>query len=400
MLIPRPLVMKMIALAVAVALPLSLGAAAQSTPLPSTPGPSATPGPSTTTAAPASVGEVEALYRAARYDRAIARCDELRAAAGGGSNLADVESEYWAAKASQSLGANDDARARLRTLARVHADSPRAADALIDAPMIGIDVQRGHTSSTKEREAAAAAAGELEALAPTLSSNPGSVARAWFVAGNAWRVAENDAKARKDYETSQGLKIGEYPMKAQHMLSVVAGRGLDAEGARALLTDCVAHSANAQQERCAKDLDRWSIVGAPAPELSVETWIHGEPTSLEQLRGKVVLIWFFATWCPHCKATMPEMADLQARMAGKPFRIIGITRNDQGQTTESAKTFVLDPKWKITYPVGVDKDAKTSTDFHGMAVPSAILIDKKGVVRWSQHPGYLSDALIDKLVSE
>lgn len=392
MLTPRPLVVKMIALALG--LPLSLKAAAQSTPGP------ATPGPSTATAAPPSAGEVEALYRAARYDRAIARCDELRAAAGGGRSLADVESEYWAAKAAQSLGANDDARARLRTLARVHADSPRAADALIDAPMIGIDVQRGHTSSTKERAAAAAAAGELEALAPTLTSNPGSVARAWFVAGNAWRVAENDAKARKDYETSKGLKIGEYPMKAQHMLSVIAGRGLDAEGARALLTDCVAHSTNAQQQRCAKDLDRWSIVGAPAPQLSVETWIHGEPTSLEQLRGNVVLVWFFATWCPHCKATMPDMADLQARMSGKPFRIIGITRNEQGQTTESAKAFVLDPKWKINYPVGVDRDAKTSTDFHGMALPSALLIDKKGVVRWSQHPGYLSDALIDKLVAE
>ena len=184
------------------------------------------------------------------------------------------------------------------------------------------------------------------------------------------------------------------------MLAILAGRRLDAEEARTLLNDCALNFTDAQQERCRKDLDRWSVVGAPAPPLQVETWINGEPQSLEALRGNAVLLWFFATWCPHCKSMMPEMVALQARLKGKPFRIIGLTKNDQDQTTESAKMFVSDPKWKIDYPVAVDRGSTTSDAFHASAVPSAILIDKKGVIRWAQHPGYLSDALIDKLVAE
>ena len=59
-----------------------------------------------------------------------------------------------------------------------------------------------------------------------------------------------------------------------------------------------------------------------------------------------------------------------------------------------------DPQWKISYPVGVDARGATTMAMEATGIPQIILIDKKGVVRWSDHPAYLKDEMIEALIAE
>ena len=70
------------------------------------------------------------------------------------------------------------------------------------------------------------------------------------------------------------------------------------------------------------------------------------------------------------------------------------------QTTESAALFIKDPQWQINSPVGIDARGATTMAMEASGIPQVILIDKKGVVRWSDHPAYLKDEMIEKLLAE
>jgi hypothetical protein len=79
---------------------------------------------------------------------------------------------------------------------------------------------------------------------------------------------------------------------------------------------------------------------------------------------------------------------------------MALTNNVRNQTTESAALFVKDPQWQISYPVGVDANGATTIAMEASGIPQVILIDRKGVVRWSDHPAYLKDEMIEALLAE
>ena len=67
---------------------------------------------------------------------------------------------------------------------------------------------------------------------------------------------------------------------------------------------------------------------------------------------------------------------------------------------ESAKAFVADPHWQINWPAATDKDGTSTEAWQALGIPSAFLVDKKGIVRWADHPVYLSSEMIDRLLAE
>lgn len=351
-------------------------------------------------AKPVQQNEIQGLITQRQFEQALVRIKQLREEAR--RPMADPESEYWAARAEAALKQPEAARERLLAIARTYPESDRASTAMIEATTVRLNaLGEGRATTPQAKKVAMDSAKELEATAAKVKE-PENVSRAWFVAGNAWRIMGDDEAAARDYAKAAAVPgAKDYPGKATYTLSTNALQQFDVARAKQLLADCVKKFPESSVvEKCGKAGSRLDLIGTPAPPLDVETWVVGPPQDLQSLKGRVVILWFFATWCPHCKASMPEMAALKQRFDGKPLSMIAITNNSKDQTTEKVKAFVTDPQWGLTYPTGVDHQGATSVAFHGTGIPAAVLVDKKGIVRWADHPTYLTDAMVAKLINE
>jgi len=133
-----------------------------------------------------------------------------------------------------------------------------------------------------------------------------------------------------------------------------------------------------------------SQAGVKAPHFALPSVMDGSTIDVNQFKGKVVLINFFATWCGPCRTEIPELIKLQNKFGQKGFTAIGISVDQNGY--KSVERFAR--KLNINYPV-VLANAKVTKDFGGVsAVPTTFLVDRKGnVVKY--YPG-----LIDRRVFE
>ena len=129
-----------------------------------------------------------------------------------------------------------------------------------------------------------------------------------------------------------------------------------------------------------------AFVGQMAPELKVGEWFNSEPLSLEGLRGKVVLLDFWAWDCPECAQALPHITEWHSKYADQGLVIIGVHtprieyEKDIGklQETMAAKS--------IEYPVATDHEYLTWLDYLNNAWPSHFVVDKQGVIQLS-HTG-------------
>lgn len=117
--------------------------------------------------------------------------------------------------------------------------------------------------------------------------------------------------------------------------------------------------------------------GMAAPDFTVGM-VDGTATTLSELRGNVVLVNFFATWCPPCREEMSRaQRDLVDRFAGRNFRFLPISREEDRATVEAFRQ-----KTGYTFPMGLDT-ARTAYDLYASNfIPRNFLIDKDGKVIW------------------
>ena len=158
------------------------------------------------------------------------------------------------------------------------------------------------------------------------------------------------------------------------------------------------HSGSKRAKKAKKKIKELELVGSQASEFQVEEWINSDRLSIEQLRGKVVLFVFWATWCPHCRKEMPHMKELYEKYADQGLTVIGVTKKSKKQDTEKVIEFL--EKNDISFPIAIDDGSKTSKAYVSTSIPGLAIVDKKGVVRWRAHPGYLDDDLLPTLLSE
>ena len=123
--------------------------------------------------------------------------------------------------------------------------------------------------------------------------------------------------------------------------------------------------------------DPEELVGEPAP-LFAGTALDEKPFSLEELRGRVVLLDFWATWCRPCVQAIPKIQKLAEKFAEKPVAIIGVNQDAKGMDAK-VKKFVADQK--LTFRQFVDADGKLGRKYKVAAIPCTFLLDKKGTVQ-------------------
>ncbi len=125
----------------------------------------------------------------------------------------------------------------------------------------------------------------------------------------------------------------------------------------------------------ADEMLRMDRVGVFAPAWVGVEPVGDAPPSLASLRGKVVLLDFWATWCGPCRLLAPKLSALQARYGAQGLRVVGITTDD----AEKAALFAQ--RTAMRYSLGVDPKGETSRAYDISALPTLFVIDKRGVVR-------------------
>lgn len=116
-------------------------------------------------------------------------------------------------------------------------------------------------------------------------------------------------------------------------------------------------------------------VGKPAPQFKlVDT--KGKTWDLAELKGRVVFLNFWATWCPPCREEMPSMQRLFASMPSDRFIMLAVLSNDDPAIADS-----LAAKIGATFPILIDPGSKTAQAYGLTGVPETFIIDKNGVLR-------------------
>ena len=144
---------------------------------------------------------------------------------------------------------------------------------------------------------------------------------------------------------------------------------------------------------------RMDRVGAFAPPWVGLEPVGDAPASIDALRGKVVLLDFWATWCGPCRLLAPRLSALQARYGAQGLRVVGVT----GDSAESAAVFAQ--QVAMRYPIAVDRKGETSRAYDVSALPTLFVIDKRGVVRdvsvgYDQGREAQVEALVQQLLAE
>lgn len=113
--------------------------------------------------------------------------------------------------------------------------------------------------------------------------------------------------------------------------------------------------------------------GGMAPDFVVPD-LSGRAVRLSALRGRVVLVNLWTTWCPPCREEMPSMERLHQKMRGRDFQLLAVSQ-DEGPAT-AVETFVKE--MKITFPVLVDPEHQVGDHFGVWGYPETFLIDREG----------------------
>lgn len=133
----------------------------------------------------------------------------------------------------------------------------------------------------------------------------------------------------------------------------------------------------------AAEAARWR--GKPIPKLSVTDWVNTDAVgyALQDLKGKVVVVEFWATWCGPCVRAIPHMNELDKQHKSDGLVILAI-HAPPGAEKSPVKRFAK--KHKMTYAIGLDPKSETTDDWGVDAFPTAFVIDRAGEIVWVGHP--------------
>jgi peroxiredoxin len=132
--------------------------------------------------------------------------------------------------------------------------------------------------------------------------------------------------------------------------------------------------------------DKGGLLGNPAPDFAVKPLSGNKAgtVSLKSLRGKVVLVDFWGTFCEPCKKSFPKLQDLNTKYGASGLQIVGISE-DEADDKDKIPGFASTYGAKFT--LGWDEDKSIARAYKPETMPSSFIIDKRGVIRFA-HVGY------------
>ncbi len=122
--------------------------------------------------------------------------------------------------------------------------------------------------------------------------------------------------------------------------------------------------------------------GSPAPDFTLKNR-SGDNIKLSELRGDVVMVNFWASWCAPCRQEMPLLEELYERYGDLGFTLLGVNVEEDSQAALD-----LLKEIPVTFPVLLDTQNRVSKLYHVVAMPTTVILDRDGRVRYV-HKGYL-----------
>jgi thiol-disulfide isomerase/thioredoxin len=356
---------------------------------------------------------VKETSKKTRLSRHLA-CVALAAAAGlpaGAQQVARVQDAPPAASADPAWDAALDlkrkasypeAAAAFEAWAQQHPGALRAPEALTEAGVCWFSAGRAQLKllrRTPEADASfAKALGYFDRAKATGSAT--YAPRAQYMRGSTRYFMDDMPGAEAEYSIvlDKWKSDAKYTAKALERRATVRRNRLDTKGALADLQRYATEFPQGDDIKAVKlALEHAKMFGKPAPEIAATAWIQGEPRTLASLKGDLVFIYFFATWCENCETIRPFILDVHERFEPFGVKCIGVVDGSKGQTIESVRAF-LGPN-KIRFPVAMTTGA-TAVTYGATGIPELVIIDRAGRVRWNDNPNNLMDSTIEALLVE
>jgi cytochrome c biogenesis protein CcmG/thiol:disulfide interchange protein DsbE len=135
------------------------------------------------------------------------------------------------------------------------------------------------------------------------------------------------------------------------------------------------------------------IVGRSAPSFTLRLF-DGSTVRLDEFRGKVVFIDFWASWCPPCREEAPALEATWRRLRAEGVLFLGVNTQDE---EPKARAFI--EEFSISFPNGRDPDGRIAIDYGVWGLPEAFIVDPTGRITY-KHIGTLGTALLEAKIDE
>ncbi|WP_456276235.1 redoxin domain-containing protein [Bacillus sp. AK128] len=134
--------------------------------------------------------------------------------------------------------------------------------------------------------------------------------------------------------------------------------------------------------------------GNKAPDFQLET-LTGEVINLSDLKGKKIILNFWATWCPPCKAEMPHMQDFYEKHIDDEVEILAVNLTNSEKNIASIEEFVNE--YGVTFPILLDQKGATNKTYQAITIPTTYFIDREGIIR-KKIIGPMNTEMMEELV--
>lgn len=219
-----------------------------------------------------------------------------------------------------------------------------------------------------------------------------------------WDAAESYAQEtrRMVTEALKGRKLDDEPRvpialgaSIEVQGHLMAGRGERAAGVQFLEKELAAWRATSIRTRIQKNIHLLSLEGKKPPALELKEYVGPKPPSVDSLKGKAVLMFFWAHWCGDCKFQSPILTQIKEKYGAKglvlmgPTQCYGYVARGEDAPRDQEKKYIEDVR-KQYYASLLDMPAPVNEEnfkIYGVSTtPTLVLLDRKGVVRM-YHPG-------------
>lgn len=237
-----------------------------------------------------------------------------------------------------------------------------------------------------------------------------------FYAYEQFAVELEDAKVREEYARKfLGAKdIPESFAKNKHYMYFYLSEAVKQQGnieeAKKVLADGLAATEGEREKKFLKTtLEQLEYFGQKAFPINVPHWFNSEALDLGKLEGNVVILSFWAPWCPSCRKLTPTLVDIYNENKDKGLEMIGFTRmygsyrDDEGDKGKVDKEEELElikgyiERKQMPYPVAVEDGKAVMETYKISGLPTLVFIDKKGNIDFTDIGGANTQFLKDKI---